>query len=168
MVQKEYRGVCDRIVICARESVEGVIPQGMPERSGMGAYLMARATADAAARKGQAHAVKLRIFVKRGQMQLWPVKIEQGEKFCPTRAARIAFQHPAFVALVCAQGPPDRKVFLKPPSQQGHIAFFAVAGHFESAKVICCFGAESPAHQTRCAVVKPLEQLGAGARQRIH
>ena len=159
MVQKKYSGGCVSILIGAGKAVQGVIPQGMPKRSSVSAYLMARSTADTAARKGQAHAVKLRIFVKRGQVQLWPVKIEKGEKFCPTRAARIAFQHPAFVALVCAQGPPDRKVFFKPPSQQGHIAFFAVAGHFEPAKVIRCFGAESPTHQARRAVIKPLEQL---------
>ena len=76
MVQKEYRGGCVRVFIGAGKAVQGVIPQGMPERSGVGAYLMARPTADAAACKGQAHAVKLRIFVKRGQVQLWPLKIE--------------------------------------------------------------------------------------------
>ena len=70
-----------RFFVTAGEAVQGVIPQGMPERSGVGAYLMARPTADAAARQRQAHAVKLRIFVKRGQVQLWPLKIDSGEKF---------------------------------------------------------------------------------------
>ena len=162
MVQKENRGgFRARIIVSAVEAVQRIIPQRMPERSGVGAYLMAGTTADTAARKGQPYAMKLRIFVKRRQVQLWAVKVIQGQKFRPARPARVALQHPAFVALVCAQGPPDRKVFLKPPSQQGHIAFFAVAGHFESAKVIRCFGAESPTHQARRAVIKPLEQLGA-------
>ena len=92
MVQKKYSGGCVSILIGAGKAVQGVIPQGMSKRSSVSSYLMARSTTDTAARKGQAHAVKLRIFVKRGQMQLWPVKIEQGEKFCPTRAARIAFR----------------------------------------------------------------------------
>ena len=113
MVQKENRGgFRARIIVSAVEAVQRIIPQRMPERSGMGAYLMAGTTANTATRKGQPHAMKLRIFVKRGQVELWAVKVIEGQKFRPARPARVALQHPAFVALVCAQGPPDRKVFL--------------------------------------------------------
>ena len=147
MVQKENRGgFRASIIVSAGEAVQGIIPQGMPERSGVGAYLMASSTADTATRKGQPHAMKLRIFVKRRQVQLWAVKVIQGQKFRPARPSRVALQHPAFVAFVCAQGPPDRKVFLKPPGQQGHVALFAVPGHFKTAKVFRSFGAKCPAN----------------------
>ena len=166
MVQKENRGgFRARIIVSAVEAVQRIIPQRMPERSGMGAYLMAGTTANTATRKGQPHAMKLRICVKGWQVELWAVKIIQGQKFRPARPARVALQHPAFVAFVCAQGPPDRKVFLKPPSQQGHIAFFAVPSHFKAAKVFRSFGAKCPANQAGGAVIKPLEQLRAGARR---
>ena len=166
MVQKENRGgFRASIIVSAGEAVQGVIPQRMPERSGVGAYLMAGTTADTAARKGQPYAMKLRIFVKRGQVELWAVKVIEGQKFRPARPARVALQHPAFVALVCAQGPPDRKVFLKPPGQQGHIALFAVPSHFKAAKVFRSFGAKCPANKAGGTVIKPLEQLGARARR---
>ena len=90
MVQKKYSGGCVSILIGAGKAVQGVIPQGMPKRSRMSAYLMARPTADAAARQRQANAVKLRMFVKRGQIELWPIKIIQRHKFRPARAASIA------------------------------------------------------------------------------
>lgn len=58
MMQKEYRRI-RRLIIGAGETVEGVIPQRMPKRGRVGAYLVARTATDAAAREGQTHAVEL-------------------------------------------------------------------------------------------------------------
>ena len=80
MVQKENRGgFRASIIVSAGEAVQGVIPQRMPERSGMGAYLMPGTSANAATRKGQPHAMKLRICLKGWQVELWAVKIIQGK-----------------------------------------------------------------------------------------